>query len=104
VNLGKTYTIVDLQGAEATTLPIILETPIVQGAAGFAVIGQTAATVVAANITPGTPEALKAWAKEQLQAFFLEVEILRRQALQLSTSAPNSAWAWTEDNGDAGDG
>ena len=107
--MGGSYTIKDLDGAAGTTLPAELGTVLVQGAAGYAVQAQVvrklgAFSMIGTDPQQHIPADYQIWAKNKLYYFKQLLEQYQRKSFFSSTSAPYSALAWDEENGDAADG
>lgn len=94
---GATYTIDDLGGAAATTLPEDCISALLFGAAAYAAKNRTVDRMEKASLGEGPETGLSDWGDWAEKQFISELQKIRKSALAKASTAPHSEMTWEED-------
>lgn len=85
--LAASYTITDLDGAIATTLPASDESLLITGAAGYAAQSRVVKRTESFNLDQSVAQALATWGDDRIQEFSAGITFLINQAASVAETA-----------------
>ncbi len=94
---GAAYTIDDLGGADATTLPDDCISALIFGAAAYAARNRAVDRMEKASLGEGPEAGLSDWGDWAEQQFVSRLQAIRKNTLAKASTAPHSEMTWEED-------
>lgn len=95
---GSTLALKDLDSAAATTLDALDAQTLVEGSCMFAASARMLDRAEKPSLGEGPTSSMEVYAKRMRNIFENRLQGMKRRLLARSTSAPDSAWEWDEDD------